>query len=165
MAEDMDLTWTFYERGFAVRFVPEAVCYPVEPHNLRFLSKQLRRWSAGFLQNVRCHRRGIMRLGYLRSIVGVACWDALVGAVFWFVALPLLAALITPLFLAGYIIDAPVLIIPVLFGGLRRREVGRVLLSFPALFVLRLVNGAFMTHAFWREIVLRRPLLVYEKGH
>ena len=27
MAEDMDLTWTFYQGGHEVRFVPEAVCY------------------------------------------------------------------------------------------------------------------------------------------
>ena len=26
MAEDMDLTWTLYQRGFKVRFVPEALC-------------------------------------------------------------------------------------------------------------------------------------------
>ena len=33
MAEDMDLTWTFYQAGHGVRFVPEAVCYPIEPHD------------------------------------------------------------------------------------------------------------------------------------
>jgi biofilm PGA synthesis N-glycosyltransferase PgaC len=38
MAEDMDLTWTLYQKGYAVRFVPEAVCYPLEPHNFHFLS-------------------------------------------------------------------------------------------------------------------------------
>jgi biofilm PGA synthesis N-glycosyltransferase PgaC len=31
MAEDMDLTWSFYARGLGVRFIPEAVCYPIEP--------------------------------------------------------------------------------------------------------------------------------------
>ena len=33
MAEDMDLTWTMYQAGQKVRFVPEAVSYPIEPHN------------------------------------------------------------------------------------------------------------------------------------
>jgi cellulose synthase/poly-beta-1,6-N-acetylglucosamine synthase-like glycosyltransferase len=42
MAEDMDLTWSFYEAGWKVRFVPEAVCYPIEPHNLDFMHRQLR---------------------------------------------------------------------------------------------------------------------------
>src|SRR4051812_29692866 len=38
MAEDMDLTWTIYADGGKVRFIPEAVSYPIEPHNLGFMS-------------------------------------------------------------------------------------------------------------------------------
>ena len=49
MAEDMDLMWTLYAMGRKVRFVPEAICYPIEPHDLRFLRCQLRRWSHGGL--------------------------------------------------------------------------------------------------------------------
>ena len=37
--------------------------------------------------------------------------------------------------------------------------------SFPAFFVLRVVNALYMLSAVWREVVMRRPLLVYEKGH
>ena len=53
----MDLTWTFYQRGYSVRFIPEALCYPLEPHDYAFLRKQLRRWSHGFVQNVHLHWR------------------------------------------------------------------------------------------------------------
>ena len=52
LAEDMDLTWTLYQGGSKVRFMPDAVCYPIEPHNLDLMRKQLRRWSHGFIQNV-----------------------------------------------------------------------------------------------------------------
>ena len=31
VAEDMDLTWNVYLSGWKVRFVPEAMCYPIEP--------------------------------------------------------------------------------------------------------------------------------------
>ena len=55
LAEDMDLTWTMYERGWGVRFVPEAVSYPIEPHTMKFMRIQLKRWSHGFVQNVRLH--------------------------------------------------------------------------------------------------------------
>jgi poly-beta-1,6-N-acetyl-D-glucosamine synthase len=165
MAEDMDLTWTFYQRGRKVRFVPEAVCYPVEPHNLDFMGNQLRRWSAGFIQNVRLHGRGILRIPFLRSVVGIACWDALVGSVLFFLVLPLLAALVTPLFLLGYVIDVPMLVVPLIVVGHRRRELGLILTSLPAFFVLRLANAVFMIHAAWRELVLQRPLTVYQKGH
>jgi biofilm PGA synthesis N-glycosyltransferase PgaC len=165
MAEDMDLTWTMYAAGLKVRFIPEAVAYPIEPHSLGFMSKQLRRWSHGFVQNVRLHWRGILRLGYLRSTVAVAFWDALFASLAYLVALPLLAILISPAVLLAYLVDAPVVLVPVLWLAVGRREVRLALSSFPSFFVLRTVNGAFMLAALVRELLLRRPLLVYEKGH
>lgn len=165
MAEDMDLTWTIYEAGKKVRFLPTAVSYPIEPHNFSFMSKQLRRWSHGFIQNVRLHRRSLLRLGYLRSVVAVAFWDALLASLAYLVLIPVLAIAIDPLILLAYLIDAPVVMVPVLWQAAERREVGRALASLPSFFVLRIVNGAFMLRALWDEFVANRPLLVYEKGH
>jgi biofilm PGA synthesis N-glycosyltransferase PgaC len=165
MAEDMDLTWSLYREGHGVRFVPEAVSYPVEPHDFDFLGKQLRRWSHGFVQNVRLHRRSLLSLGYLRSTVAIATWDALVASLAYLVLIPLLAIIVSPLFLLGYLVDAPVVMVPVLTQAIRRREVLRALASLPGFFVLRTVNGWFMLRAFWRELIVGRPLLVYEKGH
>jgi poly-beta-1,6-N-acetyl-D-glucosamine synthase len=165
MAEDMDLTWTLYADGHKVRFVPEAVSYPVEPHDFGFMGKQLRRWSHGFVQNVRLHWRSLLSLGYLRSTVTVAFWDAVVASLAYIAILPLLAVLVSPFILAGYLIDAPVVLVPVLWQAASRREILRALASFPSFFVLRMVNGFFMLSAIWRELIVRRPLLVYEKGH
>jgi biofilm PGA synthesis N-glycosyltransferase PgaC len=165
MAEDMDLTWTLYGADHKVRFIPEAVAYPLEPEDFEFLRKQLRRWSHGFVQNVRLHGRSLLELGYLRSIVAVAFWDALLASIAYLMLLPALAILIDPLVLLAYLVDAPVVLVPVLWQAVGRRETGRALLSFPSFFVLRIVNGFFMLAAVWREFVLGRPLLVYEKGH
>jgi biofilm PGA synthesis N-glycosyltransferase PgaC len=165
MAEDMDLTWSLYREGHGVRFVPEAVSYPVEPHDFDFLGKQLRRWSHGFVQNVRLHRRDLLSLGYLRSTVAIATWDALVASLAYLVLIPLLAILVSPLFLLGYLVDAPVVMVPVLAQAIQRREVLRAIASLPGFFVLRTVNGWFMLRAFWSELIAGRPLLVYEKGH
>jgi biofilm PGA synthesis N-glycosyltransferase PgaC len=165
MAEDMDLTWTLYQCGWKVRFVPDAVCYPIEPHNLHLLRKQLRRWSHGFVQNVMLHRRGLLHLGYLRSMVALAFWDALIASFAFLVALPILAVLISPLFLLGYVMDAPVVLLPVLLDARRRGELGKALASFPSYFVLRGLNGVMMLLALVRECLLRRPLMQYEKGH
>jgi biofilm PGA synthesis N-glycosyltransferase PgaC len=165
MAEDMDLTWTFYQAGGKIKFVPEAVCYPIEPHNLGLLRKQLRRWSHGFIQNVMLHREGLLHLGYLRSMVTLAFWDAIVASIAFLFALPVLALLVSPVFLLGYIVDAPVVLIPVVLAARQRGEVRQALLSFPAYFLLRVANGVMMVAAFVKEFILRRPLLVYEKGH
>ena len=166
MAEDMDLTWSLYQRGKEVRFVPEAVCYPIEPETFGFLAKQLRRWSHGFVQNVRLHWRGLLAVPYLRSAVAVSFWDALIASALYLFLLPALALLLrSPWLLLGYVIDVPAVLVPVLAGAVARREVGRALASMPAFFVLRTVNGFFFLRAVWSELVLHRSLLVYEKGH
>jgi cellulose synthase/poly-beta-1,6-N-acetylglucosamine synthase-like glycosyltransferase len=165
-AEDMDLTWTFYQAGHAVRFVPEALCYPIEPHDFDFMGKQLKRWSHGFVQNVRLHWKGILALPFLSTVVGVALFDAVVASLIYLLVLPLLAiVLAAPELLLVYVIDVPAVLVPVLWTAWRRGEVGKALLSLPCFFVLRTVNGFFMLEALWTEVVQRRPLLVYEKGH
>ncbi|MBI4545480.1 MAG: glycosyltransferase family 2 protein [Gemmatimonadetes bacterium] len=166
LAEDMDLTWTLYQAGHQVRFVPGAVCYPLEPHNFTFMQRQLRRWSHGFVQNVRLHWRGLLEVPFLRSAVAVAVWDAAIASAVYLLLLPALAlALGSAWLLLGYAIDAPAVLVPVLVGAVPRREVGRALASLPAFFVLRTVNAVFFLQALWAELVRRRPLLVYEKGH
>ena len=166
LAEDMDLTWSLYQAGHGVRFVPEAVSYPIEPHDFHFLGKQLRRWSHGFVQNVRVHWRGLLDVPYLRSAVAVATWDAAIASLLFLVVLPVLAIVLgNPWLLLGYLIDVPALLVPLMVGAVPRREVGRALASLPAFFVLRLVNGLFFLRAIWFEVVLGRSLLVYEKGH
>jgi biofilm PGA synthesis N-glycosyltransferase PgaC len=166
LAEDMDLTWTFYQHGYRVRFVPEAVCYPIEPHTFTFMRKQLKRWSHGFVQNVRLHWRGLLDVPYLRTAVAVGLWDATIASLAYLVLLPLLALVLgNPLLLLGYVIDVPMLLVPVLTKAVRRKECGRALASIPAFFVLRMVNCLFFVEALWTEWVLRRSFRVYEKGH
>jgi len=166
LAEDVDLTWSLYQAGHEVRFVPEAVCYPIEPRTLTLLGKQLRRWSHGFVQNVKLHWRGLLTVPYLRSAVAVAFWDATIAAAVYLVLLPILALLLArPWVLIGYVIDAPAVLVPVLAGAAQRREIRRALASIPAFFVLRTVNAVFFLRAVCAELLLGRSLRVYEKGH
>lgn len=166
LAEDMDLTWSFHEAGVGVRFVPEAVCYPIEPYNFRLMGAQLRRWSHGFLQNFTLHWKPLLRVPYLRSAVAVALWDAIVASLAFLIVLPaLMIALRTPWPLLAYIVDAPAILVPLLIGAIPRRETGRTLASLPSFFLLRLVNGYYFLEAVWSEWLLRRPFRIYVKGH
>ncbi len=166
MAEDMDLTWTFYQHGHAVRFIPDALCYPIEPHNFHFMRKQLTRWSHGFMQNVALHWRKTLEIPYLRSIIAVAFWDAMIASIVYLFLIPVLAVTLRqPLFLLAYLIDLPAVVVPTLFTGEGRRNWRRVFASLPAFFVLRTVNGFFVLNAAWKEFILKKPLTVYEKGH
>jgi biofilm PGA synthesis N-glycosyltransferase PgaC len=166
LAEDMDLTWSFYQAERKVRFVPEALCYPIEPNTFRLMSKQLRRWSHGFVQNVQLHWKGLLHVPYLRSAVAVATWDAVFASTVYLLIVPMLALIFqNPWFLLGYIIDVPALLVPVVAGAVPRRELGRALLSFPSFLVLRAVNALFFVEAVWSEWVLGRRFATYEKGH
>jgi biofilm PGA synthesis N-glycosyltransferase PgaC len=166
LAEDMDLTWSFYQSGYQVRFIPEALCYPIEPHDYTFMSRQLRRWSHGFAQNVKLHWRGLLNVPYLRTAVAVSLWDATIASVIYLLVLPVLAVVLrNPWILLGYIIDVPALAVPVLAGAISRGELGRALLSLPAFFVLRTVNAVYFLRAAVDEFVRGRSFHTYEKGH
>ena len=166
LAEDMDLTWSLYQAGEHVRFVPEAVCWPIEPHTFRFMSRQLKRWSHGFVQNVQLHWRGLLQVPYLRSAVAVSMWDATLASFIYLILLPLLTIYFqAPWLLLGYLIDAPALLVPVMIGAIPRKQAGRALASMPAFFVLRTVNAVFFLGAVWSELVMGKSFHKYEKGH
>jgi biofilm PGA synthesis N-glycosyltransferase PgaC len=166
MAEDMDLTWTMYLAGRQVRFVPDAVCYPIEPHDFLFMRKQLRRWSHGFMQNVQLHWSNLLSVAFLRSVVGVALWESTVASVIYLGIVPLSAIILhKPLILLMYVLDAPALMPPVLTQAASRRELWKAIASIPSFFVLRLINCYFVLEAIWSEFIVGRRLAVYEKGH
>ena len=71
----------------------------------------------------------------------------------------------SPLFLLGYLVDIPAVLVPVLWHAWRHGEVGRALASLPGFLVLRALNSFFLLAAAWSEVVRGRRLDVYEKGH
>jgi biofilm PGA synthesis N-glycosyltransferase PgaC len=165
VGEDLDLTWRLYEAGESVKYASRAVCYPVEPPNLHFMRKQLTRWSHGFAQNVRLHRRRLLGVPMLRSFVIIASLDAVLALLY--VALtPVLVVTRGWRYLAAvYLVDLLALAIPVLWMGGRLGLLRQALASLPSVFVLRWIN----IYYFWRAAVLEwvfgRPLRVFEKGH
>ncbi|HEY2555970.1 MAG TPA: glycosyltransferase family 2 protein [Diaminobutyricibacter sp.] len=166
LTEDVDLTWTFYEAGRDVRFVPDAVCYPIEPENYRLMCTQLRRWAHGFVQNVRLHWRGTRSTPLLRLMVAIWFLEAATASIAYLIIVPLLAALLRePALLLLYILDAPLILVPVLVEAVPRREVRKALISFPAFIVTRLLGSVFTLRALWTELVRDRQFHVYEKGH
>lgn len=165
VAEDMDLTWNLYVAGQRVRFVEDAVCYPIEPQSYLFLSRQLRRWSCGFFQCVKVHWRDVLHIPFLRTVVAVGLWDAAIASIALLFLIPLLSVLISPLFLLGYLIDIPAVLVPVLLKAHQRGEKARALASLPGFFVIRFVNAVFVLRALWSELIWKRSLVVFEKGH
>lgn len=165
VGEDMDLTWSIYKLGHQVRFALDAVCYPVEPHTFSFLHKQLTRWSAGFVQCVKVHWKDALEIPYLRSMVAVGVWDSLQAIIGLFILIPILAVFVHPLFILGYFLDLPAILIPVLWTARKRGEVRLALSSIPAFWLMRFINSFYVLKAYWNEFVVKKKLDKFEKGH
>ena len=162
----MDLTWTFYRAGYAIRFVPDAVCYPIEPHTHRTCARSSGVGRMASFRTSGCTGKACSRS---RSCAPPLPWRSGTRAshrVAYLLALPVLALVMGSFWpLLGYVIDAPAILVPVLVAAKRRQETWKALTSLPAFFVLRAVNAVFFIRALWLEVAMNRPLLVYEKGH
>ena len=167
MAEDMDLTWTFYEQGKTVRFAQDICCYPIEPETLHMLGKQLTRWSHGLFQNLKIHWKNIKKIPVLREIIIVAIADVFLGGAMLFVVGPLLTIISGDplLYAVALLADGVFIGIPVIYKGWKLKMLRKVLTSLPSFFVLRAVNAFFLYKAAFKEFVLKQTLTKYEKGH
>jgi biofilm PGA synthesis N-glycosyltransferase PgaC len=166
VGEDLDLTWRLYEAGESVKYVSSAICYPVEPPNLRFLHKQLARWSHGFVQNVKLHGKRILDVPMLRSFVVVSILDSMLAVLLYLVLTPLLLMLYGWRYLlALYLADMLLAAVPVAWMGYRLGMLRKALVNIPFVFVLRWLNVYHFGRAVVLEWILRRPLQVFEKGH
>lgn len=167
LTEDMDLTWTFYEKGKVVRYNHEAFCFPIEPESFTMMSKQLKRWSHGWVQNLQLHWKNIRKIPVLREEVVAAVADALVGGIVYFGIMPLSIIRFHSFSLFILLISSDILLValPPILKGIKLKKVRKVLSSLPSFYILRTVNIFFTYSAFISEILLKKSLNKYEKGH
>lgn len=98
VGEDLELVLRLHrfmrERGrrYAIRFVPEPVCWTQVPENLAALARQRIRWHRGALESLAAHRRMIGRRRY-----GAAGWLGLTSLALLDVVAPAVEA-------AGYLL-------------------------------------------------------------
>jgi len=165
LAEDMDLTWSYYAIGEKVKFTGKVFCYPFEPHNLKFLGKQLKRWSHGFIQNVLLHWRELLRIPTLREQVFVGLADAIVTGILYFIFTPLFLVLNSTLLAYLFVSDWIFITVPVLWKGYKLKMLRKSLTSLPFFFVLRVVNSVYFFKALFSELIFNKSFRKYEKGH
>ncbi len=70
-AEDADLTLEILERGWKIRYEPEAVAFTEAPEGMRDLMKQRYRWTRGLLQAMRKRMGAVLRLRNTGLSLGV----------------------------------------------------------------------------------------------
>ena len=161
MAEDLDLTWSAVAAGHNVAFVSKAICHVHDPYNYHTYTHQVRRWYRGYFQNIKVRnwrrgwRLGTMVYGYLivnllsLPITLYSLWygyqhsesTVVRGLAIWFVLLWGLTLAMTRLN-------------PITFTR-----------DFVRMMVLAYGNYLLYLQSFVQEIVLRRELKIWVKGH
>jgi cellulose synthase/poly-beta-1,6-N-acetylglucosamine synthase-like glycosyltransferase len=173
MAEDLNFTWRVHTSGGRATFVEDAICYPADPSTWPVYFRQVDRWVRAFFQNLMIYSRSLHRkpmlalfvwtgvveaflfpLAVLLTVCGAAA-AALRGAeadwIRWLVALGLLDVLLVTAFSVR--------------GGVRARCVAVAVRSIPLYFLLKGINVALWWRGFVLEVILRRRLTAWAKGH
>lgn len=57
---DMDATWTLHASGYKCGYTGAAMSYTMDPEDFRTYRNQMRRWSSGYFQNMKKHRRQLV---------------------------------------------------------------------------------------------------------
>lgn len=174
IVEDMDFTWSRQLEGRRAVYVSDAMAWAADPESLTYLRKQVWRWMAGFMQNVRLHLpRLLTRKPMLATWIVVALLEILLAPLWWATPLILTLALHEPVAstMAWWAGSELLLTVPVLLYAARRRRlpVHQVLFNLPFVYLNKAVNLYYAWKAMTVELImvplrLSRGLLVYEKG-
>ncbi|MEW2353894.1 hypothetical protein [Spirillospora sp. NPDC029432] len=170
----MDLTWTAQIAGHRARYVGDAVAWAADPETLPYLRRQVRRWMAGFFQNVRLHLpRLLVRKPLLALWVGLAVPEILLAPLWWITPVLLTYAWHLPLAeaLAWWAATELLLLAPPLLYAAHRRGIPyrRILVNLPCVYATRAVNTYYAWRALITELLLAplglaSSLTTYEKG-
>ncbi|MFI7699299.1 glycosyltransferase family 2 protein [Nonomuraea sp. NPDC049480] len=174
IVEDMDFTWSQQSEGRRAVYVADAVAWAADPETLTYLRKQVWRWMAGFMQNVRLHLpRLLTRKPMLATWIVVALLEILLAPLWWATPLILTLALHEPVAgtMAWWAGGELLLTVPALLYAARRRRLPlhQVLFNLPFVYLNKAVNLYYAWKAMVVELImvplrLSRGLLVYEKG-
>ncbi len=168
MAEDMDLTWSYVTEGRKVIYVPDAVCYPIEPESFRIFRAQIRRWYRSFFQNIAIHKKPILKFTnpFLSMFILLGLLDGLMFPfmLIFFLALPNYLKINAAILLL--IFDLFTVMIPTMIKGYKIKRLKLAFFSIPYfLFITRWINLIYFWESLFKEWVLRDRLTVWEKGH
>lgn len=166
MVEDMDLTWTHLEEGRKVVVVPDARCYPIDPHNYATYRAQVERWLRGFLQVISIHKLDILKRKSLAFFVLWSLIDGLTSPlVFWALLLSLRHPDVGGLLLLTNIIGMIIVSIVTVLEANKEKRAWLAIKSLPAYFIITPINAYLFWKSVFLEWIVRRRLTEWNKGH
>jgi hypothetical protein len=108
-----------------------------------------------------------MKIPGLREQVLVGTIDALLGSLLLLIILPLLSVFAQNYSLMAFTfaIDILLFLIPSMIIGYKIKYLKKVVACLPSFIFLKMVNIYYTYEAFISEVILKKRLTIYEKGH
>ena len=162
MAEDMDMTWEAIERGYDIAFIEDAICMVHDPNDVKTYCKQVERWYRGFFQCVEVRKYNLFKSIKLGIVAYMYMFINLFGAPFY-----LYFIFLDPI-LSMFIISMTIWFF-ILYGWWSVYKYGGDYISIPwsvcSMMLLSLVNYGIYIKSAFLELILKRQLSTWIKGH
>ncbi|MGN6623298.1 MAG: glycosyltransferase [Candidatus Nitrosocosmicus sp.] len=166
VAEDMELTWLFYEHGKHIGYNSETFCFAVEPENFHLLSRQLKRWNIGFFQVLKLNWKKMKKIPVIREFVIAGLIDTCIGIIFNSVLIYYTISHSDPTrYLYFIILDIIMLFIPSYWLALKIKKSKQLLKSLPIYLIFRLLGSFWFFYGLLSVFVVRKSTGKFEKGH
>ncbi len=172
IAEDMALTWKAHLMGYSIRYVPEAISYPMEPSNWPQYRGQVLRWYRGFFQCVTDQGFSLLGKPRLAAFIGFYLVVGLLSMAFYGIfAYTVVHGLIygigvtSAVLLVVAAVDVAVGFGATLAGGYRTGKLKEAVTGYPLLWIVSPLNSMMFLYSFWQECVKKNKLTTWEKGH
>jgi biofilm PGA synthesis N-glycosyltransferase PgaC len=172
IAEDMALTWLGLIRGYNVKYISDAICYPKEPANWLQYKRQVLRWYRGFFQ---CLKQYKVRLILNKRLAALVLYYTLTGILtpVWIVLFLYSMysismggiSWITGIISIGFVIEYLIGYITTIVTGRRVGLLRNAIVDFPLYYALSPINTALYLYSMLQELILNNKLSTWEKGH
>lgn len=166
VAEDMDLTWVFYEAGKRARYCPDATAFISEPGNFRLMKKQLTRWNSGWWQVLKLHRKKVNKVPVLREFVLASIADSVLGVIALVLIMMVAMGRGDPLYLLYFgLLDLVLTVAMPCHASMKQKKFCLLLKCLPSYYILRVMTSYFFFQEFVRVWLLGGKIIIFEKGH
>ena len=170
--EDMALSWQALLKGYKIKLVKEAICYPKDPDFWPVYRRQMLRWDRGFLQCLALYRKDLKQNPkllffvywyFLTGLLSPLLWGTLIYSLYSLIVFRSLTNIFSFLG-AAYLVEMTINLFYTIYYGKKLNILKQAISSFPCY----LLSGFFDCYLFWESFVrewIIKSKMVWEKGH
>ncbi len=166
VAEDLELTWIFYEQGMHIGYSKDTLTFSEEPQNYHVLFKQLKRWNIGYFQVLKLKWKDMKNVHVIREFVIAGLLDTFIGVIFNSVLIYYTIFHYDPSkYLYFIALDMTLLLIPSIWFASKIKRIKQLLRSLPVYLIFRFIGSFWFFYGLVSVLILKKTTKGFEKGH